>query len=385
MMKKIFLLPAATLLLAACGNSVPKDSYVITGEVEGLPDSTVLVLEPLSHTPEDVVGEAMVIDGKFKFEGKAEQPLAVFLHVKDRYGAKGLMLENGKTEIKGKVEASGDSIPYYNFDAITVAGSPLTDKYYSLMSRRDTLNVMYQAMNEKYSEVSRKLGEARGSGNRAMMDSIMATDEYKALSAAEKDFFSYVEKVNTGIVEENKDSFWGPLMMIATMSYFTPEQIPTYESLSDEAKNSYYGQKVYEELYPAGKVGDEVKDFKIGDSSLAEFCKGKKVVLIDFWASWCRPCRKEIPNLKAIYEKYKDQGFDIVSVSIDDDEAAWQKALDQEKLPWTNVRDADDAIAKLYKVSAVPTIYVIDGDHKLLNSNLHGEELSAAIDSLMAE
>lgn len=384
-MKKLFMLSAATLMLASCGNSVPKDSYVISGEVEGLPDSTVLVLEPLSHTPEDNVGEAMVIDGKFKFEGKAEQPLAMFLRVKDRYGAKGFMLENGKTEFKGKVEVTGDSIPFYNFDAVTVSGSPLTDKYNALMSRRDTLNVMYAAMNEKFSDISKKLGEARGSGNRAMMDSIMATDEYKALSAAEKEFFSYVEKVNNGLIEENKDSYWGPLMMIATMSYFTPEQIPTYEAMSEEAKNSYYGKKVYEELYPAGKVGDEVNDFNVDGTSLAELCKGKKVVLLDFWASWCRPCRAEIPNLKALYDKYKDQGFEIVSISIDDDDAAWKKALDQEKLPWPNFRDADDAIAKLYKVSAVPTIYVLDGDHKLINSNLHGEELAKAVEELMAK
>lgn len=384
-MKKLFVIPMAAIVMASCGHSAPSDSYVISGEVEGLPDSTVLVLEPLSHTPEDNLGEAMVIDGKFKFEGKVEEPMAVYLHVLDRYGAKPMMLENGKIKIKGKVEISDDPTPFYNFDDISIEGSPLTDKYNSLMARRDTLNVMYEAMNKKFSDISSKLGEARGSGNRAMMDSIMTTDEYLALSAAEKEFFGYVEKVNNGLIEENKDSFWGPLLMLATMSYFTPEQIPTYEAMSDDAKNSYYGKKVYEELYPAGKIGDEVKDFNIDGTSLAELCKGKKAVIIDFWASWCRPCRAEIPNLKAIYDKYKDKGFDIVSISIDDDDAAWKKALDQEKLSWPNFRDADDAIAKLYKVSAVPTMYVVDGDHKLMVSNLHGEELAKAIDEIMSK
>lgn len=376
---------AAALALASCGSSKNADSYVISGEIEGLPDSTIVVLAPLSHTPEDNVAEAMVINGKFTFEGKAEEPLAVFFMVKDTYGAKGMMLENGNIKIKGKVESNGEDKPTYNYDAITVSGSPLTDKYNSLMSRRDTLNVMYAAMHEKYSDISRKLGEARGSGNRAMMDSIVATDEYKALEAAEKEFFGYVEEVNNNLIEENKDSYWGPLMMIATMSYFTPDQIPVFESMSDEAKNSYYGKKVYEELYPAGKVGEEVKDFNIDGTSLAELCKGKKVVIIDFWASWCRPCRAEIPNLKAIYDKYKDQGLDIISISIDDDEAAWKKALDQEKLPWPNFRDADDAIAKLYKVSAVPTMYVIDGDLKLLGDNLRGEELAKAIEEMISK
>lgn len=384
-MKNTLVYCASAIILTACGNSRPADSYSISGEVEGLPDSTILVLTPLSHSPEDDVAETVVTNGKFTFEGKAEQPLAVNLRVKGHYGALPLMLENCEMKISGNVSAEGDSVLYYKFDDVTVKGSPLTDKYNSLMARRDTLDVMYRDMNEKYKDVITAYGNARGAGNREMLDSIVASDNYKAMDEAQKNFFNTVEKINMGLIEENKDSFWGPLMMMATMSYFTPEQIPVYESMSDEAKNSYYGKKVYEELFPAGRIGDEMKDFKVGDTSFAELCKGKKVVILDFWASWCRPCRAEIPNLKAIYEKYKDQGFDIISISIDDDEAAWQKALEQEKLPWNNFRDVDDAIAKLYKVSSVPTMYVVDGNHTLLGDNLRGEELAKAIDEMMAK
>lgn len=387
-MKKLLFLPLAAFVLASCGNSKPADAFLISGEIEGLPDSTVLVLSPLSHAPEDDVAEAIVMNGKFTFEGKGsdEEPLAVYIKVKDGFGGKPILLDNSSIEVKGRVELKGDSEgKYYDFDNITVTGSPMTDKFNSLMSRRDTLNVMYEAMNVKYGDITSKIGEARGAGNKEKLDSIYATDEYKQLAAAEKEFFSYVEEVNGNLIKENSDSFWGPLMMIATLSYFTSNEIPVYEAMSEKARNSYYGKKVYEELFPAGKVGEEVKDFKVGDTSLAELCKGKKVVVIDFWASWCRPCRAEIPNLKAIYDKHKDNGFDIVSISIDDDEAAWQKALESEKLPWHNYRDADDAIAKLYKVTAVPTMYVVDGDHKLLGDNMRGEELAKAVDEMMAK
>ncbi len=381
------ILPMAVLMLAACGNSRPADSYVISGEIEGLPDNTVLVLTPFSHAPEESIAEAVVVNGKFSFEGKGndEVPLAVRVHVKDGYGGKIILLDNSDIKVKGNVELTDSARSFYDFDNLKVSGSPSTDKYYTLMSRRDTLNAMYAAMNERFKDISAKMGEARGSGNREMMDSLKTTEEYKAQAAAEKDFFAKVEEVTMGLINDNKDTFWGPLMMIANLSYFTPDQVSTYESFSEDAKNSIYGKQVYDELFPAGKIGEKVKDFKVGDSSFADLCKGKKVVILDFWASWCRPCRAEIPNLKAIYNKHKDNGFDIVSISIDDDESAWQKALEKEQLPWNNYRDADDAIAKLYKVSSVPTMYVVDGDMTLLGDNLRGEELSKAIDEMMTK
>lgn len=381
------ILPMAALMLAACGNSRPADSYVISGEIEGLPDSTVLVLTPFSHAPEESIAEAVVVNGKFSFEGKGndEVPLAVRVHVKDGYGGKIILLDNADIKVKGNVELADSARSYYDFDNLKVSGSPSTDKFYSLMSRRDTLNAMYAAMNERFKDISAKMGEARGAGNREMMDSLKTTEEYKAQAAAEKDFFAKVEEVTMGLINDNKDTFWGPLMMISNLSYFTPDQVSTYESFSEDAKNSIYGKQIYDELFPAGKIGEKVKDFKVGDSSFADLCKGKKVVILDFWASWCRPCRAEIPNLKAIYNKHKDNGFDIVSISIDDDESAWQKALEKEQLPWNNYRDADDAIAKLYKVSSVPTMYVVDGDMTLLGDNLRGEELSKAIDEMMSK
>lgn len=386
MKKTLFFATAAMMTLAAC-NSRPTDSYIIKGEVEGLPDSTVIVLSPISHTPEDNLTEAVVIDGKFTIEGKADEPRAVWMRVKDSRGLYPMMVENGEIIIsaKGVNKSDNDTVQMYQLEDVVVTGSPMSDKFKELYSRRDSLNNMYAEIYEKYRDVTAAVAKARGEGNKAMMDSVLATEDYKNFEAAEKNFFNAVETTTKNLINENKDTFWGPLMMIVNYSYLTPEQRPVFESFSEEAQNSYYGQKVREEIYPVGKVGDEMKDFSIDGKSLAELCKGNKVVILDFWASWCRPCRAEIPNLKEIYNKHHDKGFEIISVSIDNDEAAWKKALEQEQLPWINFRDADDAVSKLYKVSAVPTMYILDGDHKLVAENLRGEELAKKIDELMAE
>lgn len=110
-------------------------------------------------------------------------------------------------------------------------------------------------------------------------------------------------------------------------------------------------------------------------TSLKELSANKKYILIDFWASWCKPCRKEIPNLKKLYELYAAKGFQIISISIDKKEKEWQKALDEEQLSWPNFLDNGE-VASLYKVKFIPTMYLIDEQGTIVCENLKGEELS---------
>ena len=101
--------------------------------------------------------------------------------------------------------------------------------------------------------------------------------------------------------------------------------------------------------------------------------EGKKYLLIDFWASWCGPCRREIPNLKNLYKQYAEKGFQIVSISIDKNESDWQKALKEEGLEWPNFRSQE--VSDLYRVKSVPTMYLIDSKGVLVGTDLRGEAL----------
>lgn len=108
-----------------------------------------------------------------------------------------------------------------------------------------------------------------------------------------------------------------------------------------------------------------VRDDKGKTFTLKDLSAGKKVVLVDFWASWCPPCRKEIPNVKAQYAKYKDKGFQVISISVDKDIDDWREALAEEKLEWPNFRDTEGAAA-LYHVQAIPAMFLVDAETQAL-------------------
>lgn len=251
------------------------------------------------------------------------------------------------------------------------------------------MDSLHSAYMTKYEGVMKDLNAARNEKNQQAIDSITATDEYKGLEQAEREFFTTVETSYNDIFMENKDTYWGPLLMITLMTYFADDQKTLYEEFSPEAKGSFYGQKVHAELYPAGNLGSKVEEFSVKDqngteTTFAELRQAKKYILLDFWASWCNPCLKEIPHLKKLYSQYQDKGFEIVSISIDQKEDDWKNKLEEVNLPWPNYLDRD-GIATLYKVRAVPTMYLVDEQGVLVAENLRGEELDNKLAELFVE
>ncbi len=392
-MKKILFACLVCMLVCSCNSR----QYKVEGNVSGLEDGTIVQLVPMSHDNEAPLAEATVNGGKFTFEGEIgdslPMPICVNLMVKDSWGTETFMLEKGNIDINGnatKGEPDENGVCAYKWD-VKVNGSPLTDKLNGYKDRRKELDKIFNDNHEKYAQVIQQVTEARQAKDKAKEQQIMETDEYKAFDKAEKDFFATVKNTFKGIIDENKDTYWGPMMAIYLMSYFTSNDKPMYESFSPEAQQSWYGKKMLDEIMPAGNTGEGAKEFTVkGDDGkelkLADLAKGKKVLLIDFWASWCAPCRKEIPNVKKQYELYKDKGFEVVSISIDQNEAAWRKALEQEQLQWPNFLDRMGA-ADLYKVRSIPAMFLINAEDLTViesGENARGEALAQKLAELLS-
>lgn len=369
-------------LIVCLGISAQK--YTVNGIVEGLPDGTVLQLIPMSHGKETPLGETTVQGGKFKFTGSVKEPICGHVTVKDSYGYCSFMLENcgiviTATVTKGKAH---DGVDLYTWKS-NVLGSPLTEKYNVFVAEREKIDELYMANQRKFQHVHEKVRSLKGDE----LTAYKKTDEYQALEKADREFFQYVDKTLNGLILDNKDSFWGPLLAHQYMSYFTPDQRNLYNQFSDAAKNSWYGKKMKEELWPAGGVGEKIPSFTIKDEAgkaytFQQLAKGKKYVLLDFWASWCAPCRKEIPNVKKQYDLYKDKGFEVISISIDRNAAPWKKALEEEQLKWPNF--LSNEVADQFKVKAVPTMYLVDTKGVILaeNDDARGEKLAAKLAEL---
>src|SRR5690606_20725815 len=190
-------------------------------------------------------------------------------------------------------------------------------------------------------------------------------------------FFKTVGDSITALITANKDTWWGPFLMLTNFSYFTPEQKQLFEQFSKEAKESYYGQVVYEELYPKSYIAQQAPSMAFADVSFASIAKGKKYVVVDFWASWCAPCRKAVPALKAFYaENSKD--VEIISVSIDKKDADWMKADKEENFPWHSYLDRQD-LADAYQVKAIPAMFLLDAKGIVVAENVTLDQIREKI------
>ncbi|WP_396590452.1 TlpA family protein disulfide reductase [Allomuricauda sp. R78024] len=133
------------------------------------------------------------------------------------------------------------------------------------------------------------------------------------------------------------------------------------------------------------KIGGKAINFKANnmEGSLVDLAHFKgSYVLVDFWASWCRPCRVENPKLMVLYEEYKDVKFDIIGVSIDSDASLWRKAIEKDGIGWNQILDKDQSIFKLYLLSSLPSNFLLDPEGIIIAKNINAEELEVKLNAV---
>lgn len=206
-----------------------------------------------------------------------------------------------------------------------------------------------------------------------------------AIDSVEKKRIEYV----ITFVKENPSS----LASLGVIEVLDISMYPAiYELLDSGLMAAHKGNPIVENFHTNLKQAMFLKEGSVAPDIILSDETGKqialsslrgKVVLIDFWASWCGPCRREIPTLKQAHSRYSSRGFEIYSVSIDNDKNAWMQALSQENMPWITVYDAQKTYSSLYNVTSIPNTLLIGADGKIIAKNVRGSALEEYLQQLL--
>lgn len=357
--------------------------FTITGTITGLKDGTKLNLVPgATHADEKAVATATVIKGQFIFKSKVDGIKLFYIQVDGTPGLTSLMVQPAKITISAVATLTGSGQnKYYEFTKVVVKGSVAHLLYLKKMAPKRMLDSLYNANHEAGKEIMDQVNKAYQTKDTVLMKQLKETAAWKKMSDDESAFFKLATQSLAKVVSDNKNTWWGPFFALELFSYYTPNDKAMYAAFSQQAKDSHYGKILGELINPVGFSGKsapllDMKSDAALATDLAALTKGHKYVLVDFWASWCVPCRKSIPHLKKTYAELKDKGLQIVSISIDKKEADWTKAQKEEQLPWPSFLD-NGGTSNAWKIQAIPAMFLLDEKGVVIAENLSLEEMVA--------
>ena len=351
--------------LSACSNN---NGFVIEGAFPSAENTTVYL--------EKIAGQAVVIDSfkigenaKFKFVGTADKPGVFRLNFANKR-AIDLVLDNS-SEIEVQIDPKKSMAEY------ELQGSESSLKIKEINKiLYDTYKVVEGLQNE-YAAMAEGF-----ESNNAKIESIEKRYE-EAMNKQIESIKEYTNKNNEAIVDIYAISY----LNIDENYEFIKSIIDKHQSqLASSEYTQEYATKL--EGYAKLAVGSVAPEIALNDPNGKEVKLSSlrgKVVLLDFWASWCGPCRKENPNNVKLYKQYKAQGFEIYGVSLDKEKDAWTNAIMEDQLTWIHVSDLkfwQSEAAALYKVEAIPATFLLDKDGKILAKNLRGEQLAEYLNKL---
>lgn len=329
---------------------------------------------------------AILKDGRFVFTVSFKEPTrymfysALELKTKGGYSPYGILVtEPGTIKIDADLE---------NFSDSKVSGSKENALYKSFSA--ESGKAQERVMNTLYSTYGKEFVNNRKPDTADSRYKQMVQDYYKLSDANQKDELERLKK----FVKDHPDSYTAVYLMDGLgRSMELPELETLYASLSSKYKDTRSGKSIANgiEARKITAVGKTAPDFTQPDTlgkavTLSSF-RGQ-YVLVDFWASWCGPCRAENPNLVKTFNKYKDKGFTVLGVSLDQPgkKEAWLGAVHKDNLTWTQVSDLkfwDNEAAVLYGVKAIPTNVLLDPQGKIIAKDLRGEELAKKLSELL--
>ena len=360
-------------LFTACNND--KNTYTVTGEAKGFEDQVpIYVLKIVDEQPQPV--DTLTIQNE-AFTGTFTPAEVGDIYLMRTDGVPANLLyfpENQDLHIVINKENPGTS---------TVSGNSATEGYYNYVSDISDINKQMAELNTKASLIVQEHGQD--------------SEEFQALEKEMMDYQKLQAEIGKNHIKNNSNSIFS---VILVRNLLQTKQIDTEEaeimiSHLTPAIAKHEQTKAVKELIEINKaslnVGSIVPDFSAKtpegeELALSDVMKQGKYTLIDFWAAWCAPCRRENPNLVSLYEAYHDKGLEILGVSLDKTEAEWLGAIEKDKLTWhqiSNLQFWNDPIAKQYQIRAIPASFVIDSEGKIVGKDLRGPALHSFIGNLL--
>lgn len=371
----------------SCNSKSGPQNYDIKASISGDIDGKMVYLKS-SEDKNQILDSVMAKDGKFEFKGHVgyTQLCNIVIAKNDTPSRQGyplmqpvipVFIENADIQISALL----DSIPQedyiysggYNYNKVDIKGSASQVEYRVFLKGYQPLaNVRSDLfINEYIKYLNPEKGKKKGPVSEGV-SIVTKLDQ----AADQRD--AYVKK----FIKEHDDAV-GLYVAKDKLSSFSVKEIDEIVAgFSPEIMNSKAGELLTEKANEVKKTasGAQYADFSFNDDKgnpvkLSEYLGKGKYVLLEFWASWCGPCRADIPHLKEVYDLYHPSGFEVISVSMDDDKAKWLKAINDEKMTWLQVSDLKafkGDLSKLYNINGIPTCLLIDPDGKIVTRNMRG-------------